>query len=137
MIDKLPYGFLNSVYGFNDYTLNELICKLAQKMDEVITQANESFSYLDWIKGEGLTNEVINILSAWKEDGTLTTIINNTIFNELNSKLDTLQETVNTHQEKIDTLQQTVNTLQQTVITLEEKVNSGTQGTNSGTQGTN
>ena len=48
MIDKFSCGFINSVYEFNDFTLNELICKLAQKMDEVITQSNESFNYLDW-----------------------------------------------------------------------------------------
>ena len=40
MIDKFSCNFINSVYHFNDYTLNELICKLAQKMDEVITQSN-------------------------------------------------------------------------------------------------
>ena len=92
MIDKFYHGFINSVYDFNDFTLNELICKLAQKMDEVITQSNESFSYLDWLKGQGLTDEVINILSAWKDDGTLNNIINGTIFNELNTKVDTFQE---------------------------------------------
>ena len=87
MIDKLPYGFINSVYGFNDYTLNELICKIAQKMDEVITQANESFNYLDWLKGQGLSDEVINTFLAWKEDGTFNTIINENIFNGLNNKI--------------------------------------------------
>ena len=76
MIDKLPYGFINSVYDFNDYTLNELICKLAQKMDEVITQSNESFNYLEWLKDQGLSDEVIKILLEWKENGTLETIIN-------------------------------------------------------------
>ena len=88
MIDKLPYGFLNSVYGFNDYTLNELICKIAQKMDEVITQSNESFNYLDWLKGQGLSDEFIKILSEWKEDGTLETLINQNVFNGLNNKID-------------------------------------------------
>ena len=47
MIDKFSRGFVNSVYDFNDFTINELLCKLAQKMDEVITQSNESFNYLD------------------------------------------------------------------------------------------
>ena len=94
MIDKFSHGFINSVYDFNDFTLNELICKLAQKMDEVISQSNESFNYLDWLKGQGLSDEVINILSAWKEDGTLDTLINQTIFNELNTKVDTFQEKV-------------------------------------------
>ena len=90
MIDKISCSFINSVYHFNDYTLNELICKLAQKMDEVITQSNESFSYLDWLKGQGLSDEVINILLSWKENGTLNTIINENIFNEINSQLDTI-----------------------------------------------
>ena len=56
MIDKFSHGFINSVYDFNDFTLNELICKLAQKMDEVITQSNEIFNYLDWLKGQGLSD---------------------------------------------------------------------------------
>ena len=95
MIDKFSHGFINSVYDFNDYTLNELLCKLAQKMDEVITQANESFNYLDWLKGQGLSDTVINTLLAWKDDGTLDTIINSNVFNELNTKVDTFQEKVN------------------------------------------
>ena len=88
MIDKLPCGFINSVYGFNDYTLNELICKLAQKMDEVITQSNESFNYLDWLKGQGLSDEVIKIMLEWKDDGTLENLINEQLFNALNNKID-------------------------------------------------
>ena len=95
MIDKLPYGFINSVYGFNDYTLNELICKIAQKMDEVITQSNESFNYLDWLKGQGLSDEVINTLLAWKEDGTFNTIINENIFNELNNTINEIGTQLN------------------------------------------
>ena len=95
MIDKLSCGFINSVYDFNDFTLNELICKLAQKMDEVITQSNESFNYLDWLKGQGLNDIVIGILLAWKDDGTLDAIINGNVFGKLNSKVDTFQEKVN------------------------------------------
>ena len=95
MIDKFAHGFINSVYDFNDFTLNELICKLAQKMDEVITQSNESFNYLDWLKGQGLSDTVIGILLAWKDDGTLDAIINGNVFNDLNTKVDTFQEKVN------------------------------------------
>ena len=95
MIDKFSHGFINSVYDFNDFTLNELICKLAQKMDEVITQSNESFNYLDWLKEQGLSDTVIGILLGWKDDGTLDAIINGNVFNELNTKVDTFQEKVN------------------------------------------
>ena len=87
MIDKLPYGFINSVYGFNDYTLNELICKLAQKMDEVITQSNESFNYLDWLKEQGLPDELQGILNTMLEDGTFENIINQNVFNGLNNRI--------------------------------------------------
>ena len=86
MIDKFSHGFINSVYDFNDYTLNELICKLAQKMDEVIYQSNESFSYLDWLKGQGLSDEVINVLTEWKDNGTLEVIINGHVFDEINNQ---------------------------------------------------
>ena len=95
MIDKLPYGFINSVYGFNDYTLNELICKIAQKMDEVITQSNESFNYLDWLKDEGAPNYIIELLTQWKDDGTLDAIINDKLFNELNNKIENTKNEVN------------------------------------------
>ena len=88
MIDKLSCSFIKSVYDFNDYTLNELICKLAQKMDEVITQSNESFNYLDWLKGQGLSDEVIKIMTEWKEDGTLENLINIEKIDKLNTKID-------------------------------------------------
>ena len=104
MIDKIPCGFINSVYNFNDYTLNELICKLAQKMDEVITQSNESFSYLDWLKGEGLSDEVIKTFLEWKENGTLENIINENIFNDLNNKITETTSQLKTNSKGIDKL---------------------------------
>ena len=90
MIDKFSRGFINSVYDFNDFTLNELICKLAQKMDEVITQANESFTYLDWLKGQGLSDEVIKILEEWKEDGTLETLINDVLLQNIQNDINNI-----------------------------------------------
>ena len=108
MIDKLPYGFINSVYGFNDYTLNELICKIAQKMDEVITQSNESFNYLEWLKGQGLSDEVIKIMIEWKENGTLEALINEQLFNSLNTKIDEnkseLDESINVINSQLDNI---------------------------------
>ena len=95
MIDKFMHGFLNRVYDLEDYTQLEINSKLIQKMEEVITQSNESFNYLDWLKGQGLSDIVIGILLAWKDDGTLDAIINGHVFNELNSKVDTFQENVN------------------------------------------
>ena len=95
MIDKFSHGFIKSVYDFNDYTLNELMCKLAQKMDEVITQSNESFSYLDWLKGKGLNDIVIDILLGWKDDVTLDAIINGNVFDEINKSINDLTQRIN------------------------------------------
>ena len=106
MIDKFSCDFINSVYHFNDYTLNELICKLAQKMDEVITQSNESFSYLDWLKNQGLSDEVINVLTEWKDNGTLDTIINGNVFNKINNSINDLTQRIeqleNNHVTKLE-----------------------------------
>ena len=109
MIDNFSHGFINSVYDFNDFTLNELICKLAQKMDEVISQSNESFNYLDWLKEQGLPEEVINILSAWKEDGTLATLINDVLLkniqeniDSINSELVTIEDNFNSQMDTIE-----------------------------------
>ena len=99
MINKFSYGFINSVYDFNDFTLNELICKLAQKMDEVITQANESFNYLDWLKEQGLSDEIIKIMVEWKEDGTLETLINDVLLQNIQNDI----KTINTQLDNIET----------------------------------
>ena len=110
MIDKFSRGFVNSVYDFNDFTINELLCKLAQKMDEVITQSNESFTYLDWLKGQGLSDEVIKLMIEWKENGTLQTIINEQLFNSLNTKIDEnkaeLERNINEINSHLDTITQ-------------------------------
>ena len=95
MIDKFSCGFIKTVYDFNDYTLNELICKLAQKMDEVITQSNESFNYLDWLKEQGLPSELQGILNTMLEDGTFENIINQNVFNGLNNKINEVNSQLN------------------------------------------
>ena len=87
MIDKFKHGFLNRVYGYDDYTQLEINSKLIQKMDEVITQTNESFNYLDWLKEQGLTDEVIKLMIEWKEDGTLETLINDVLFQNIQNDI--------------------------------------------------
>ena len=88
MIDKIQYGFLRNVYNFEDYTINEVICKLFQKLEEVIDVTNECFDITNWMKEEGIPDEVIKIMLDWKEDGTLQTLINENLFNELNTKIE-------------------------------------------------
>ena len=82
MIDNFYHGFLNRVYESDDYTQLEINSKLIQKMDEVIDECNKAFEIMNWITEEGLTNEVINTLLAWKEDGTLEEIIKKVTTNQ-------------------------------------------------------
>ena len=100
MIEKFMHGFLNRVYDLEDYTQLEINSKLMQKMDEVIENCNNAFEFMDYIKEEGLTNEVINILLTWKEDGTLENLSNkeeiDNLRNEINNNISELEHSIDT-----------------------------------------
>ena len=110
MIDKFMYGFLNRVYDLEDYTQLEINSKLIQKMDEVIENCNNAFEFMDYIKEEGLMNEVINILYTWKEDGTLENLSNkeeiDKLRNEINNNITELSKSID---EKINELKELIN----------------------------
>ena len=128
MIDKFSRGFINSVYEFNDFTINELLCKLAQKMDEVITQSNESFNYLEWLKGQGLSDEVIKTLTEWKENGSLNEIINQLLFGELNDKINNNKIAIDNIENKVNKICYTIDTsltLNNSINTLVNNIESG------------
>ena len=76
MIDEFMYGFLNRVYELEDYTQLEINSKLIQKMDEVIENCNNAFEYVDWLKEQGVPDEVQTIIDTMLEDGTLKNLIN-------------------------------------------------------------
>ena len=106
MIDKFMHGFLNSVYGYDDYTQLEINSKLIQKMDEVIENCNNAFEYIDWLKEQGLTEEVTNILFTWKEDGTLENLSNkkeiDNLRNEMNNKINELKELIEQNKSELN-----------------------------------
>ena len=110
MIDKFHYGFLDSVYDLEDYTQLEINSKLIQKMDEVIENCNNAFELMDYIKEEGLTNEVIDILYTWKEDGTLENLSNkkeiDKLRKEINNNINELAHSIDT---KINELKELIN----------------------------
>ena len=110
MIDKFTHGFLNRVYGYDDYTQLEINSKLIQKMDEVIENFINAFEFMDYIKEEGLSNEVINILLTWKEDGTLENLSNkkqiDNLRNEINDNITELSISIDT---KINELKKLIN----------------------------
>ena len=110
MIDKFMHGFLNRVYDLEDYTQLEIISKLIQKMDEVIENCNAAFEFVEWLKEQGVPDEVQNILYTWKEDGTLENLsfkkeIDN-LRNEINSNITELSNSIDA---KINELKELIN----------------------------
>ena len=110
MIDKFMYGFLDRVYGYDDYTQQEINSKLIQKMDNVIENCNSAFEFLEWLKEQGVPDEVQNILYTWKEDGTLGNLSNkkeiDNLRNEINNNITELAESID---EKINELKELIN----------------------------
>ena len=100
MIDKFIYGFLDRVYGADDYTQQEINSKLIQKIDEVIENCNNAFEFVEWLKEQGVSDEVQNILFTWKEDGTVKNLLGNLIeelkeeVEETNAKLTNDNKTI-------------------------------------------
>ena len=110
MIDKFTHGFLNRVYDYDEYTQLEINSKLIQKMDEVIDNCNYAFEFVDWLKEQGVPDEVQNILFTWKEDGTLKNLSNkkeiDNLRNEINSNIAELSKSIDT---KINDLKELIN----------------------------
>ena len=87
MIEKFEYGFLNRVYGYQDYTQLEIDSKLIQKIDEVIGECNSAFEFVDWLKEQGVPEKVQEIINTMLEDGTLENLININKINQLKTEL--------------------------------------------------
>ena len=94
------------MYDLQDYTQLEINSKLIQKMDDVIENCNRAFEFLEWLKEQGVPDEVQNILYAWKEDGTLENLsfkneIDN-LRNEINNKINELKELIEQNKSELN-----------------------------------
>lgn len=87
MIKGITEDILKKVYDFSEMTNEELKCKFFQKLEECIDLCNNSSEILDWIKNEGIEDNVKEILNTWKDDGTLKEILNNYILNNLKNEI--------------------------------------------------
>ncbi len=88
MIKGISEDILRRVYDFSDMTNEELRCKFFQKLQECIDLCNNTSDIVEWLKNEGLENEVNVLLSQWLEDGTLEELINIDKINKINNRLD-------------------------------------------------
>ena len=97
MIKHLKGLEINTIYDFdNAFSINELLCKFWEKIEETIIISNESIDLLNWIKEEGLPNELQVLINQLVADGTIEQMINvnkieqlRTLITDLGSQIDT------------------------------------------------
>ena len=101
-IEQLQHNDLNcnifSVYDYKGFTIQELLCEFFKKINECVDLSNESLNLLNWLKGQGLREEVVNLLIQWLQDGTLSNVINEALFNDLNKFIDNTNKTKHLHE---------------------------------------
>lgn len=131
MIEKLQKAKLDlqaiTVYDFNELTLQELLCKFYEKINECVEVSNESLTFLEWLKGEGLHNEVIAELENMYQDGRLTEIINNLsgdvkgLVNAQNEKITSLDSKIEVNKQAIEVNKQSIETLNTSLSEFKEQ----------------
>lgn len=82
MIEKLSNNILindkiKSVYNFNELSLQDLLSKFFEKINESIIVSNIALDFLNYLKNEGLPKEVTKELEIMYNDGRLTELIDN------------------------------------------------------------
>ncbi len=91
-LEKLQPHNLNcnvfSIYDYDGYTMQELLCQFFTRINELTDNVNTTLELVEWLVNEGLEIAVIEQLTKWLNDGTIADLINVTIFEELNNKLD-------------------------------------------------
>lgn len=99
MISRLKPEDLNcNIFSVCDYdakSLNELLCIFFEKINNCIDVSNATLELAKWLVNEGLAIEVAKQLEIWLADGTLADIINETIFKELNDKINANTSLIN------------------------------------------
>lgn len=82
----LNCGFF-SVYDYNEMSWQNLLNRFFDKINEIIEEVNSWEDVFEFLKTEGIKKEVIEQLEKWLGDGTLSQLINEDLFFELNAKI--------------------------------------------------
>lgn len=86
-------GVQYSIYDYDEYTLQELLCVFFTKINECVELVNSIPTFLEWATSEGLANIIKDTLDKWEQDGTLSKVINEQLFGELTQQIEaTLKE---------------------------------------------
>ena len=108
MIRGISEDILRKVYDFSDMTNEELKCKFFQKLQECIDLCNNTNDIVEWLKNEGLKNEVNELLTTWLNDGTLNEIIDSNLIDivkfEIMKEIDNIKIEIDTIKKEIEAL---------------------------------
>lgn len=80
---KLNLKNLYSCYDYDALSLQELLCEFFNAINECVENSNEMKEIVEWLKNEGLAQEVVKTLTLWKDDGTLEGLIDESIFKKI------------------------------------------------------
>ena len=107
-INKLnPIDLNCSIFTVYDYTglsMQEILCQFFSKINELIVSQNQVIDLTKWLVGQVLKEEVAKQLNQWLIDGTLANIINETVFRDLNNKINSNIEDIKDNKKEIDKL---------------------------------
>ena len=106
---------------FDAITNYQLLCKIVEYLNTTINKTNELGNQVEvltnWFNNLDVQDEIDNKLDTMAQDGTLDRIINKNIFNDLNNKIDTLEQTTSENFENVNNqIEQTNSNLQQSII---------------------
>ena len=85
------------VYNYNGLSMQELLCQFFTKINECVEVSNNTIDITQWLVNEGLKQEVVEKLNTWLNDGTLEELINIDLLNNLNNKINLLENRINSN----------------------------------------
>ena len=114
---------INSIYDFDDaFSINELLCKFWEKIEETINISNECIDILNWLKEEGAPTEIEKIITELVADGTIEQMINidkidelrnliNIKYDEMLVKHTEISNKITNANEQLNTIKNEINSL--------------------------
>jgi len=113
---------------FDAITNYQLLCKIVEYLNTTIDKTNELGNQVEvltnWFNNLDVQDEIDNKLDTMAQDGTLARIINENIFQELNTKINTLEQTTSENFENVgNQIEQTNSNLQETNTDLQNLKN--------------
>lgn len=93
-VEKLMYWSqisLPAVYG-EELTFAKQQAVIAEKVNEVIEQLNVNTEWTEYLLNEGVENETIAYINELVQNGTLESLINNTLLLDINQSIDQLSQ---------------------------------------------